>query len=75
VPQVGDIISFRGSEKNKEAYGHAAIVTNVFGDQVTIAEQWKGSGTVIETTFTITGEKASSTSSSYYDIYGVARPK
>jgi surface antigen len=81
VPQVGDIISLRGSDKNKTLYGHAAIVTSVSGNEVTIVDQWEdydgdaSNNKVREITFTITGNIASANSDSFYDIYGVARPK
>ena len=61
----GDIISLAGSNRD---YGHAAIVKSVNGNQVTILEQWKGSGTVRETTFNVnTGGNR--------QILSVARPK
>ena len=81
VPQVGDIISLRGSDKNKALHGHAAIVTNVSGDKVTIVDQWEdydgdaSNNKVREITFTVTGNGASAESDDFFDIYGVARPK
>ena len=63
--QAGDIISLEGSQKQ---YGHAAIVKSVDGSNVTILEQWAGSGTVREATFTLT-------TSGKRRIIGIARPK
>lgn len=66
-PQVGDIISLYGSQKE---YGHAAIVKSVSGNTYTIVEQWKNCGKVRERELTITGSSSSSNG-----IIGVARPK
>ena len=68
VPSPGDIISFHST--SSPAYGHAAIVYSVSGNQYTIAEQWKGSGTVRSNTKTI----AAGTYGKSYTIIGVARP-
>ena len=61
----GDIISLEGNDK---VNGHAAIVKSVNGNEITILEQWKGSSTVRESTFTLTN-------SGSRKILGIARPK
>lgn len=63
--KVGDIISLEGSQKQ---YGHVAIVKSISGNSITILEQWNGSITVRENSFTIT-------SSGQRRIIGIARPK
>ena len=45
------VISLEGNDK---VNGHAAIVKSVNGNEITILEQWKGSSTVRESTFTLT---------------------
>lgn len=61
----GDIISLKGTQTQ---YGHAAVVKSVNGNNITIVEQWKGSGTVRESTFNVNdGGKRT--------ILGIARPK
>lgn len=63
--QPGDIISLEGAQKQ---WGHAAIVKSVSGNDITILEQWDGSGTVRTSTFTLTN-------SGNRRIIGIARPK
>lgn len=68
-PKVGDIISYHSSTNPTK--GHAAIVIAVNGSNYTIAEQWKGSGTVRSRTVSV---KAPVYGVSY-TIIGVARPR
>ena len=69
TPLPGDIISYHSS--SSPDYGHAAIVYSVSGNQYSIAEQWKGSGTVRSKTVTV----AAGVYGQSYTIIGVARPK
>ena len=69
VPQVGDIISYHSSTSPQ--YGHAAVVYAVSGNQYSIIEQWKGSGTVRSRTVSVVAGKYGVS----YSIIGVARPK
>ena len=68
-PKVGDIISYHSAVHPDK--GHAAIVIAVNGSNYTIAEQWKGSGTVRNRTVSV---KAPVYGVSY-TIIGVARPR
>lgn len=63
--KVGDIISLEGAQKQ---YGHVAIVKSISGNTITILEQWNGSMTVRENSFTITNN-------GQRKIIGIARPK
>ena len=69
TPQPGDIISYHSS--TSPSAGHAALVYSVSGNTYTIAEQWKGSGTVRSNTKTVRGPEYGVS----YTIIGVARPK
>ena len=65
APKAGDIISLQGS---KTQYGHAAIVksTNSNGN-ISVLEQWKGSGKIKENSFKYPGTGTR-------HILGIARP-
>jgi len=64
TPQAGDIISLVGTQTQ---YGHAAVVKDVSNGQLTLLEQWAGSGDIKESTYSIPG-------SGKRKLLGIARP-
>lgn len=65
MPKAGDIVSLVGSQTQ---YGHAALVKSTSGNTVNILEQWKGSGTVRDSSFEYPG-------TGKRKLLGIARPK
>lgn len=72
-PCVGDILSLTGNDK---VNGHVVVVIGVSGNQITIAEQYRGTSIIRHSTLTWPGDfLPSAKASNNRVIYGIARRK